>query len=152
MSMRSSFIYGYGFNSDCDEEKLIDFIKEHKEAFCESDIEEELYNDMLDDTESEYDLEYLFEDYSCDNSGMEGIGAVIANIMSRETGIRFAYYQPEEDCDTLASIVFEKRYPWLFNETEKELTEEKLSNICKKYMDELGIMDNPDYLDLEYYG
>ena len=45
-----------------------------------------------------------------------------------------------------------KRYPWLFNETEKELTEEKLSNICKKYMDELGITDNPDYLNLEYYG
>lgn len=29
----------YGFNSDCDEEKLIDFIKEHKEAFYKSDRE-----------------------------------------------------------------------------------------------------------------
>lgn len=35
MSMRSSLVYGYGFNSDCDEEKLIDFIKEHKEAFLQ---------------------------------------------------------------------------------------------------------------------
>lgn len=41
MSMRSSFIYGFGFNNDCDEEKLIDFIKEHKEAFCKSDREKE---------------------------------------------------------------------------------------------------------------
>ena len=119
MSMRSSFIYGYGFNSDCDEGKLIDFIKEHKETFCESDREKELYNDMLKHIENEYDLEDFFEDYSCDNTGIKGIGAVIANIMSRETGIRFAYCQPD---------------------------------ICKKYMDELGITDNPDYLNLEYYG
>lgn len=95
MSMRSSFIYGYGFNSDCDEEKLIDFIKEHKEAFCKSNREKKLYNDMLKHTESEYDLEEFLEDYSCDNTGMEGMGAVIANIMSRETGIRFAYCQPD---------------------------------------------------------
>ena len=134
----------YGFNSNCDEEKLIDFIKEHKEAFCKSDREKKLYNDMLNYTESEYNLEDFFEDYSCDNTGMTGLGAVIANIMSRETGIRFAYCQPE-------SIVIDEKYPWLFNETEKELTEEKLSNICKKYMDELGVVDNPDYLNLEYY-
>ena len=152
MSMRSSLIYGYGFNSDCDEGKLIDFIKEHKETFCESDREKELYNDMLKHTENEYDLEDFFEDYSCDNTGIKGIGAVIANIMSRETGIRFAYCQPDGDCDTFASVVFEEKYPWMVNETEKELTEEKLSNICKKYMDELGITDNPDYLNLEYYG
>lgn len=152
MSMRSCFVYGYGFNSDCDEEKLIDFIKEHKESFCKSDREKELYKEMLHYTENEYDLEDFFEDYSCDNTGVKGIGAVIANIMSRETGIRFAYCQPDGDCDTLASIVFDEKYPWSFNETEKELTEEKLSNICKKYMDELGIVDNPDYLDLEYYG
>lgn len=137
-------IMSYGFNSNCDEEKLIDFIKEHKEAFCKSDREKKLYNDMLNYTESEYNLEDFFEDYSCDNTGMTGLGAVIANIMSRETGIRFAYCQFE-------SIVFDEKYPWLFNETEKELTEEKLSNICKKYMDELGIVDNPDYLNLEYY-
>ena len=66
MSMRSSFIYGFGFNNDCDEEKLIDFIKEHKEAFCKSDREKELYNEMLNYTETEYDLEDFFEDYSCD--------------------------------------------------------------------------------------
>lgn len=150
--MSSSFIYGYGFNSDCDEEKLIDFIKEHKETFCKSDREKELYNDMLNYTESECDLEDFFEDYSCDNTGMEGIGSVIANIMSRETGVRFAYCQSDGDCDTLASVVFEERYPWMVNEIEKELTEEKLSNICKKYMNELGITDNPDYLNLEYYG
>ena len=106
MSMRSNFIYGFGFNSDCNGEKLIDFIKNHKEVFCASDREKELYKEILDYTENEYNLEDLFEDYSCDNTGTEGVGAVIANIMSRETGIEFVYYQPDANCDTPASVVF----------------------------------------------
>lgn len=148
MSMRSSFIYGYGFNCDCDDGTLVDFIKEHKDTFCKTEKEKELYNEMFN-----YDhLENLFEHYSCDNTGMEGIGAVITNIMSRETGIRFVYCPPDDECNTFASVVFKQGYPWQLNESEKELTEEKLSNICKKYMDELRITDVPDYLELEYYG
>lgn len=148
MSMRSSFIYGYGFNCDCDDGALVDFIKEHKDTFCKTEKEKELYNDIFN-----YNyLEDLFEHYSCDNTGMEGIGSVIANIMSRETGIRFVYCPPDDECNTFASVVFEQGYPWQLNESEKELTEEKLSNICKKYMDELRITDVPDYLALEYYG
>ena len=151
MSMKSSFIYGFGFNCDCKEEKLIDFVKTHKEAFCRSDKEKKLYENMLDYTASEYDLEEFFEDYCCDNTALNGNGAVIANIMSRETGIRFEYCQPDDACETLASVVFGAGYPWQLNEVEKNLTEEKLSNICKRYMDELGITDDPDYLNLEYY-
>ena len=152
MSMRSSFVYGFGFNCDCDEEKLIDFIKNHKEAFCKTDGEKEMYEEMLDYTEKEYDLEDFFENYECDSNGLEGIGAVIANIMSRETGIRFDYCMPDGDCNTLASVVFETGYPWQLNETEKNLTEEKLKEICKTYMDEIGLIDEPDYLELEYFG
>ena len=37
-------------------------------------------------------------------------------------------------------------------EVEKNLTEEKLQSICKQYMNELGIDDTPDYLNLEYWG
>lgn len=151
MSMNSSFIYGYGFNSDCDEEKLISFIKEHRETFCDSAKKEELYNDILDYENSQYTLEDLFENYDYDTTGTEGLGAVIANIMSRETGINFIYCQPDETCNTLASVVFEESYPWLLNKTEKELTQEELSKICKIYMDELGISGEPDTLALEYY-
>ena len=147
MSMSSSFVYGYGFHSDCDEIRLINFIKNHQKTFCESDREKELY-EALD----EYELEDLFEDYSCDATGTEGVGAVIANIMSRETGIMFEYCQPDDDCDTPASVIFEATYPWLLNETEKNLSIEKLSNIFTKYMNELGITDEPDYLCLEYFG
>lgn len=152
MSMRSSFIYGYGFNCDCDEDILIEFVKAHKDTFCKSEEETELYNEMLNYTSDEYDLENFFDGYGCEVSGMEGNGAVIANIMSRETGIRFMYCQPDGDCDTYASVIFEECYPWNLNETEKNLTIEVLENICKKYMDELGITDKPDYLNLEYFG
>lgn len=152
MSMRSSFIYGYGFNCDCDEDKLIDFIKVHKETFCKSELEAILYDRLLRYTEKENDLEDFFENYDCETSGMQGNGAVIANIMSRETGIRFMYCQSDTGCDTLASIVFEEGYPWQLNEIEKNLTVEDLANICKKYMNELGITEEPDCLSLEYYG
>lgn len=152
MSMRSSFIYGYGFNCDCDDDKLIDFIKGHKNTFCKSEVETKFYEEMLKCTENEYDLEDFFDNYSCEASGMQGNGAVISNIMSRETGIRFIYCQPDGDCDTYASVVFEVCYPWNLNEVERDLSMEKLQNICKKYMNELGIEEMPDYLDLEYYG
>lgn len=26
------------------------------------------------------------------------------------------------------------------------------ADICKKYMDEIGLIDEPDYLELEYFG
>lgn len=154
MSMRSSFIYGFGFYSKCDEGKLIDFIKKHKETFCKKDMEKETYNKIISSASNKYALDYLediFENYSCDNTGMEGIGAVISNIMSRETGIRFSYCSPDDGCNTPASVLFEKDYPWLLNETECNLTEEVLHNIIKKYMEELGINEEPDYLNLEYY-
>ena len=155
MGMNSYNVYGYGFNCIYDEEllinkdKLILFIKEHSHTFCQSEEEKALYNDML---KGNHDLENLFQNYDCDNSGIEGIGAVISNIMTRETGVNFGYYPENLTCDTPASIVFLQLFPWQFNEREKDLTEEELYNICKKYIGELGLEDNPDWLSLEYYG
>ena len=151
MSMCSSFVYGYGFHIDkCDEKVLIDFIKTHENTFCRSDEEKYLF-DGLDKTGSS--LDKLFENYSCDSTGVAGVGAVIANIMSRETGICFIYCQSDDSCDTPASIVFETSYPWLLNKIEKELTEDELQNICRKYMNELELTnEQPCHLALEYYG
>ena len=33
-----------------------------------------------------------------------------------------------------------------------QLVEKALKDICKKYMDEIGLIDEPDYLELEYFG
>lgn len=151
MSMQSDFIYGYGFPCDCQCRRLFEFIENHKGSFLRNDEEKELY-DRIIHMDDFSEIDEVFENYSCDNTGTEGVGAVIANIMSRETGIRFAYCPNHDECDTKASIVFAEGYPWQLNENEKELTEEKLSDIYKEYMDELGITDEPDYLSLEYYG
>ncbi len=157
MSMRTSFAYGYGFYCDCSEEKLIDFIKKHKETFCKSDAEKELFEGMFDCTKNKYnleDLEDFFEGYECESTGVCGIGAAIANIMSRETGVRFDYCASDDVCDTRASVMFGSGYPWQLTEVEKSLTEEKLDDICEKYASELGIdtSENVGYLALEYCG
>lgn len=153
MSMRSSHVYGYGFHCDCEDQKIIEFIKSHKKTFCKSEMETDLYNEMLEYTAGEYDLEDFFMDYSCTSCGAAGIGAVISNIMTRETGVRFEFHNSQEECDTKASVLYGIGYPWQLNETEKELTEEKLENICSIYMQELGIPSSEmGYLELEYYG
>lgn len=143
--MYSSIVYGYGFHCDCDDQKFVDFIKNHKETFCQSEKEKEIFDKM---DEESCDVQELFLSYPCDATGQEGQGAVISNIMARETDIRFICCMPDGDCNTLASVVFEEGYPWQMNQTEKNLTGKDLERICKTYMEELGIEDDPDFLSL----
>lgn len=152
MSMRSNFIYGYGFNCECDDEKIFNFIKAHEETFCEAEFETELFRMMLENPECS--LEDLFDHYECEISGNEGIDAVISNIMTRETKIGFAYCPPDHDCGRdYVAVVFETTYPYLITEDEKDLTEMELKEICNKYMGELGIPEGSSgYLELEYWG
>lgn len=150
--MKSSIIYGYGFLCECSDQSLIKFIESHSNTFCASEKETMLYQRIMDPERNVDNLEDVFDDYSCDATGRTGIGAVISNIMSRETGIRFEYCGPDEACGTKASVVFGDGFPWSFNEIEKNLTPEKLESICKCYENELEIVDEPDYLMLEYYG
>ena len=154
MSMRSSFIYGYGFTFDCKVERFIDFIKAHRETFCQSDAEIELFDKLVSVNIDDYedDLWELWVDYNLDQYGYENEGEIVAGVMTRETDIRFIYCPADADCDTETSIVFESTYPWYMNETERNLTQRNLDEICKRYMDELGIAGCPDYLDLEDYG
>lgn len=154
MSMQSSFLYGYGFPCTCDDTKLIAFIKNHKDTFCQSENETTLFEELLELTKntSDIDMEKFFQNYSCDASGVEGFGSVIANIINRETDIRFIYAPSDAECDTDPSVLFEQAMPWQLNETEKALTESELDNICVKYTKELGIKTEPNYLALEYFG
>ena len=150
MSMRTSIIYGYGFHTDCEEKKLIDFIKNHKEFFCKTEEEKDLYRKIT--TDFECDLENMLDGYKSDNGCSEGPGAVIENIMSRETGIRFLYAPANDECGTESAVLFTEGYPWQLNKIEKSLTAESLNKICEKYAEELGIIEEPDYLAQEYYG
>lgn len=157
MSMETSIIYGFGFTCDLSDYKLINFLKNHKNTFCQTVQEVELFKKTVEAKEMtpaalDFFLEDLYRNYKCDTSGISGRYAIISNIMSRETGIRFDYCPPNGECDTPEAICFCAGYPWFYNEIEKSLTSDKLEQILKKYMEELEIDDEPDYLQLEHYG
>lgn len=157
MSMSTDIIYRFGFTCDLSDYKLINFLKNHKNTFCQTVHEVELFNKTVEAKEMtpamlDCFLEDLSRDYECNTNGISGKYATIANIMTRETGIRFDYCPPNGECDTPDAICFCTGYPWYYNEIEKKLTSYNLKQILKKYMEELGIDDEPDYLQLEYYG
>ena len=128
-------------------------IKNHKVTFCKSDKEKELFEEMLEYTKDEYDLEDFFDCYSCKMTGMEGNGAVISNIISRETGIRIQYEMGQSDCCSYPSVLFAECMPWHLNEKERNLTVESLTEILLPYVEELGLSRKDiDALEIEYYG
>lgn len=152
MSTKTSNVYGYGFGVPEDERVIMDFIIAHKEAFCQSDEERELFKVIMSLIGDGYDmisLDVVFERYVCDTNCLEGTGAAIANIMTRETGIRFEFHP---GMDNENKILFPESYPWYYNEKERELTRETLDEIMSRYVDELGIDKEADYEDIEYWG
>lgn len=157
MSMSTSIVYGFGFIvDDVTDYKLIDFIKNHKDVFCKLPTEKEMFNEILNMPEKEidmYGLDDYFEGYSCDGSGQEGRGAVISNIISRETGIRIQYEMGQSECDSYPSVLLTECMPWYLNAKEKTLTKESLIEILLPYVEELGLCkDNIEELKIEYYG
>lgn len=150
MSMKSDFIYGYGFKFDCDIRKFSDFLSNHKKAFCVADKEREVFSsfESLLEKEDFEGIQELFETYS----ERESVGPVVAFIMSQETGIRFDYCSADAECDTPEAILFAETYPWFLNDREKLITEEELCDICRKYMNELDITEKSGFMEQEYYG
>lgn len=151
MSCSTSICYGYGFELGfLNKTKFIEFIKNHKNSFCKSEAEKILYKNIQEYIK--YDLEDFFENYECENTGEAGIGAVISNIMTRETGIRFDYRAGQDDCGSEPTIMFPDTLPWFLNDKEKELTAETLSEICNKYISEIGTSFKPNFVSVEYFG
>ena len=158
MSMRSSFAYGMGFEVDkVSTSAMVGFIKNHKATFCQSETEKQIFNDLEDTDNGIFAYNYMEDffdnyNYTCIYSGWEGFGAVISNIMSRETGIRFEYQQGQGDCGSVPTVMFGDCPVWCYNEAEKNLTEDQFYNICDKYMQELGLEGRADYMEVEYFG
>ena len=147
-----SVVYGYGFETEYNFQKFSDFLKNHRAAFCRSEKENKLYEEFEQlSFSSGCDIEEFFESYAGDVNEIEGAGSVIANIMYRETGIRFICCLADGDCDTLEAVLFSEKYPWSMTEKEKNLKEKELEKICQDYMSELGIPGHPKYLAQEYF-
>lgn len=152
MVVKTDIIYGFGIylNQPISDEVWAAFITNHREAF-------ETKNEVnLPEIEGFFDwwrdfgkyLNEYFREYSCECSGNTGIGAVLSNIMSRETGIRLGFYTGEGN--EFPSIMFVEDYPWRLNKIERELTEQVLSDIMIPYFKELGLTDTPNYIRMEY--
>ena len=151
-------MYGIGFEvNKVKTLAIVDFIKNHKEAFCQSETEEQIFNNLENTNNGIFAYNYMeefFNDYgyACDCSGAEGFGAVISNIMSRETGVIFEYQQGQDDCGSVPTVMFSNYPVWCYNETEKNLTEDKFYEICDKYMQELGLEGRAGCMEVEYFG
>lgn len=148
--MESNFVYGFGFEiKDVTNEDLFDFIRNHKNEFCASDDEIELFKNIP----MHCDLKEYFDDYPCETSGHEGFGAIISNAILRETGIGMEYQMGQEDCHSYPSVLLKKCMPWEFNEKEKMLTQEFLMELLIPYVKELGLKkEDVGYIEVEYYG
>lgn len=157
MASKSNIVYGYGFylNFQIKTKDIVEFIKRHKDSFCKSDDEKEAFNVLEDTDKGIYSYTYadeFFDDYNicCDYSNFCGIGAVISNVIQRETGIFFSY-QREFDDVAYSAILLPESLPWGFNKTELNLTQDKVDEILISYMKELNVDIKPDYVHVEYF-
>lgn len=149
MSMQSTIIYGHGFEIHGEDKALIAFISNHRKTIKQLCRGEELLKYIADGGCTVIDD---FFDMECEESGREGVYSIVSNVMRLETGIRFQYEPGDCECGSTDTILLAECMPWQMNDREKELTEEDLDAIVKKYVDELGIVTTQGFLGVEYYG
>lgn len=155
MSMRTDCVYGYGFDPSCSDHTLNAFIISHKDTLLAAgkkggqDKEIVAY---VKENGPDANIKEDFFDYECDEGGLCGAYAVIANVISAETGIRMSYDRDEDGTgDELIHLT--RSMPWGFNEKEKALTEESLQAMLEPYLRELGKLPQQcDYTRVEYFG
>ncbi len=154
MSMHTDCIYGYGFKVYVSDENLRDFIKKHESTIVSLSQGRELVDWTNEHISTGKPLDSLKEEfYDWDNliTGDSGLYGMIADVMTKETGIRFEFRNPQEDGEDDV-ILFPQTYPWYLNEQEKALTEETLDDIYAVYIGDLGGQLTTEYIRIEYYG
>ena len=163
MSFSVDHVYGYGFQVDFgdekfDEKKFFKFLKDHKETISQfydgERIIEFIEQDKLDLDEF---CEKFAERESIENYGYNAAQNIIADIMTKETDVRFSFQLDMETDNTF--IMFTECMPWLLNRVEKNLTEDELHNLCVMYMRDAGIPAEEQYAGeligmqkVEYFG
>jgi hypothetical protein len=142
MSYSVDHVYGYGFKisfggDNFDSKKFFDFLRNHKETI------KGLYDGeyIIKFIENENpDIDEFCEEFAdrenCEGYGYNTAKNIVADIMNKETGIRFTN-QLDMDSDK-EFVMLPECMPWLLNEKEKALTEKDLHDICVKYCSEMG--------------
>lgn len=151
MSMQTECIYGIGFQIKIEPDQLQKFLQNHKESLKQlKEVESVL--ECLDLDEDNFEDALLGFEYWPNNGFGDSLTAIIADIMSVETGLPIAYYPPAED-DDHESILYEQAYPWEMNDKERNLTKDELTTMFEKYAKELDSnIEVDDDIRLEYYG
>lgn len=150
MSMQTECIYGIGFQIKIEPRELQKFLQNHRESLNQlKDVESVL--ECLDLDEDDFEDALLGFEYWPNNGFGDSLTAIIADIMSVETGLPIAYYPPAED-DDHESILYEQAYPWEMNDKERNLTKDELTTMFEKYAKELDSnIEVDDDIRLEYY-
>lgn len=150
MSMQTECIYGIGFQIKIEPDQLQKFLQDHKESLEQlKNVESVL--ECLDLDEDDFEDALLGFEYWPNNGFGDNLTAIIADIMSVETGLPIAYYPPAED-DDQESILYEQAYPWEMNDKEKNLTKDELTTMFEKYAKELDSnIKIDDAIALEFY-
>lgn len=159
MSSNTSIYYGWGFEVDGIKPlNIIAFMENHQIALCQSNREKEMLNAIHNTEDGIFAYNFandFFEEWSCecDVSYQIGLGAVVSNIISRETGISVEFQMGQSDCCSVPSVLFTERMPWHLNEKEKDLTLESLTELLLPYVIELGLKETDiQALSIEYFG
>lgn len=153
MSMSYGAVYGYGLNTKqleaINQETLALFIKRHSSKFnkvwedCEDKpLEEASLKEIID----------FFYDYESDTGTYSQMAMIelIADVMTKETGVRFGFFSFEEDM----VLLFTEAMPWRLNEKEKALNSvEDLQKVFQPYLCDLGLPEEKiDAVELEWWG
>lgn len=150
MSMQTECIYGIGFQIKIELDQLQKFLQDHRESLNQLKGVESVLK-CLDSDEDDFEDALLSFKYWPNNGFGDSLTAIIADIMSVETGLPIAYYPPAED-DDHESILYEQAYPWEMNDKERNLTKDELTTMFEKYAKELDSnIEVDDDIRLEYY-
>lgn len=113
---------GYGFEVHGTPEGFVDFLNTHSGTFCDSKENIQLYRRVVDGE----DPEEVFKEYGSSAFAV-GPCAVIADIMSKETGDEYLYYTEDD------SLPEDMRNACIMNRAEYDFIEQ-LSNDTKYYL------------------
>lgn len=147
MGMTIECVSGLGFYVYVADEVLCDFIKAHSTTVEQLSYGKEILAYI--DNGSHEDIKEKFYDYSCQSTGMCGLYGLIADVMTKETGVIFNYYVPNGD-ETDDAILYKPCYPWEMTEADKALTADKLRELMQKYIKELGGELIIEHIQIDY--
>ena len=148
MSMQSWTEYGYGFplNSGDNIEAIKKFICENSSIEGlppEYQIPEDMKAGIMECDET-YWIYVLLKVYT---------SSIVAAIINDKEGTTlFRGYGSCGDTDQEEMIGAEPLYPWMMNEKDMTLTEERVDEILVKYAGILGIDEEPYSFNAAYYG